>query len=533
MADDSVTLGITALVISVVALLASILQVFQQYLSTATDGYRRCTKRVMGAWSKATHRNFRWTELRFEVTFETPVLWLAPPTNPNGPLGNTKDRKIYNCDGSDTSYAEWNTEQPQVAAKAVHTTDDEVASWVLLLGAIQREERDSREWQKAQLPPPKDGGPKEPVYTICHQMQKKKRSWDFQGPSAKPFATTTLCHLVEMVSLLGMYWKQFDVQRGDVSAEGNGYLFSSSLIRGLGLYTYFSVTGPSVFAANRVIPCNEIKNLAFGFVPCILDRPLEVGNLARVKRTLATLSCDPLTIATWEKKKDRTYMFSTTFELVAMVANPFRIRHSLFRMLPNPTNDTWLGDVTKIDWVAAMTAFQPHLRTYLDSYELPTSPVGPDPHLLDISSQWQTMQQSWQYGVKAQNMPLEMRESIQNGLDISGVYFKTKESHEVAAVISSHFGHVLKATDILETSITTLGANSTHNFVKYYFDEIRPKVEVEGLDQTDAGKRERGAMWTSLMFRMICWSLLHDFDKSDVNIVASNLIGSRMPVFIG
>src|SRR5258706_12570387 len=88
----------TAFAVSVIALLASVLQVFQQYLSTATDGYRRCTKRVIGSWSKFTHRNFRWSELRFEVTFETPVLWLAPPQNPNGPLGNTTVRKICNCD---------------------------------------------------------------------------------------------------------------------------------------------------------------------------------------------------------------------------------------------------------------------------------------------------------------------------------------------------------------------------------------------------------------------------------------------------
>src|SRR5258706_15366121 len=100
MSDDQTSLALagTAFAVSLIALLASILQVFQQYLSTATDGYRRCTKRVMGSWSKATRRSFRWRELRFEVTFETPVLWLAPPSNPSGPLGNTKDRKIYNCD---------------------------------------------------------------------------------------------------------------------------------------------------------------------------------------------------------------------------------------------------------------------------------------------------------------------------------------------------------------------------------------------------------------------------------------------------
>lgn len=115
-----------------------------------------------------------------------------------------------------------------------------------LLTVIQREERDSREWEKAEKNkrPPRGQIPKEPIYTIAHQIQEKTRSWDFMpAGTAKPYATTALTHLVEIVGLLGMYWKAFDVATGDLTAEGNGCFFTSPLVSGLGWMTTFSITG--------------------------------------------------------------------------------------------------------------------------------------------------------------------------------------------------------------------------------------------------------------------------------------------------
>lgn len=39
-------------------------------------------------------------------------------------------------------------------------------------------------------------------------------------------------------------------------------------------------------------------------------------------------------------------------------------------------------------------------------------------------------------------------------------------------------------------------------------------------------------IWCTLVFRMICWLMLHDFSKSDQQISRSELLGSRMPVYI-
>lgn len=39
-------------------------------------------------------------------------------------------------------------------------------------------------------------------------------------------------------------------------------------------------------------------------------------------------------------------------------------------------------------------------------------------------------------------------------------------------------------------------------------------------------------VWCTLMLRMFCWLLLHDFHKKDVQIPKSELYGSRLPVYI-
>lgn len=90
-------LALTALIVSLIALVTTILQVLQQYLASATDGYRRCKHSVMGPWGLKTYRRFRWDELRFEVVFRAPVIFVALPDNTRGPI---PERAIQTIDGS-------------------------------------------------------------------------------------------------------------------------------------------------------------------------------------------------------------------------------------------------------------------------------------------------------------------------------------------------------------------------------------------------------------------------------------------------
>ena len=65
--------AILALIISLVALLATSGQLLQQYFATA-DGYRRCQPSVMGLWGHRTKLKWRWRQFRFETIYYVPSI---------------------------------------------------------------------------------------------------------------------------------------------------------------------------------------------------------------------------------------------------------------------------------------------------------------------------------------------------------------------------------------------------------------------------------------------------------------------------
>lgn len=330
--------GFTALVVSLVALLTTVLQVLQQYFSSA-EGYRRCAPSVMGLWAGGTHRKLRLQEFRIEVVFETPVIFLARPTNKRGPIAG---KEIHYIDGTEDSYKNTRVlnqtaqkEADEQATTRVHTADDEQASWVSLLSALQMNEQQSRVWDQEMRNkcPPRNGcGPiKDPEYLLAVGVQVKTRSWDFIPSSiTKPYATSAICHLVEMVAMLGLHWKVFDESVWNLRAEGNGYILTSTTVHGLGVMVVFATTGKSNFDKNRVIPCEEVKELAFGTVPNIFDdvaylnRETEAQSLALifgskddVATTLESLGCQAEALRRY--KKDHKHIFSGMHSSSSMI----------------------------------------------------------------------------------------------------------------------------------------------------------------------------------------------------------------------
>lgn len=323
------TLALSALIISLVALFTTVLQVLQQYYSSA-EGYRRCADSVMGLWSKGTHRKLRFQEFRIEVVFETPVIFTAHPENKRGPIHG---RAIYYIDGTEKSYNNTRVLGPQaqekVAAEAtarVHTADDERASWVTLLSTLQLKESVSRKWDleyRKKWPPrtrPCTIGL--PNYPLAVGLQSKTRSWDFIPSSiTKPYATSAMCHLVEMMAMLGLYWKAFDQSTWNLRAEGNGFILTSTTVHGLGVMVVFATTGKSTFEDRRVIPCEAIKDLPFGTVPNIFDNleylnkdkdtqsvELVFGTPEEVNNTLESLGCQADALRKYNK--DHKHIFS-------------------------------------------------------------------------------------------------------------------------------------------------------------------------------------------------------------------------------
>lgn len=324
--------GLVALIVAVIALLTTCLQVAQQYFSSA-EGYRRCAESVMGLWSGGTHRQLRIREFRVEVVFEVPVIFVAPPSNQRGPIMN---RPIHYIDGTPESYKNTKVRQPDDQKKKdretiqrIHTADDERASWVTLLSSLQTEELKSREWDNAtRLKKPTGDLIKSPEYELAVGVQVKTRSWDFVPASmTKPYATSAICHLVEMMAFLGMYWKVFDQILWNLRAEGNGFILTSTTVHGLGVMVVFTVTGQSEFKQDRVIPSNDVKALCFGTVPNIFEEreylekvdtesqslELKFGSQDDVDMTLESLGCKPLILERY--RKDHRHIFSGKFHL--------------------------------------------------------------------------------------------------------------------------------------------------------------------------------------------------------------------------
>lgn len=82
--DDNITLKLTivALATSVIAIALSTLQAVLAYLQfdNSEVGRRRCSSEVMGRlWAGKTTREFKWREWRYQVFFEVPVFYTAPP----------------------------------------------------------------------------------------------------------------------------------------------------------------------------------------------------------------------------------------------------------------------------------------------------------------------------------------------------------------------------------------------------------------------------------------------------------------------
>ncbi|KAM3071308.1 hypothetical protein ACMFMF_007779 [Clarireedia jacksonii] len=596
-------IGLVALLISLVALFTTTVQVLQQYFSSA-EGYRRCAESVMGLWAKGTHRRLRWSEFRVEVVFETPVIFVAPPTNLRGPILN---KPIHYLDGTSTSYKNTRVAEPQEqegpAAQAipranplqpigqqgagqqgtalqpinkqktdrpdtnqrVRTADDERASWVTLLSILQKKERTSRDWDKKQrLITPKGVAIGEPSYELAVGLQAKGRSWDFVPASiTRPYATTAICHLVEIAAMLGMYWKAFDQIQWNLRAEGNGFIVTSTTVHGLGVMITFGITGRSTFWDNRPIPTEAIKELSFGVVPNIFEEDkyldknpdsqsvsLKFGNEDDVDSTLESLGCPYEILKRY--RHDHKHIFSVSFELIGMLGKVFRQRGSSFRMIPNPTQDFWLKKVnSRASWkiIRLMEVFQYELGQLVKSEEfkqLVTSQgfdindPRPGPIAL-IIQQWVKIESIMkQTGCKDEwDLSIEAREAIHDVLDEKTKFFISGDmgQQDLLTVVVAHLDAVTKVLDNANSRLNSIvSGNKEKPLMEFYFQTIRPAVTQRDLKEERVSESEevkRTTIWVSLMFRMLCWLMLHDWARDDRCVVPTDLKGSRMPVFIG
>ncbi|KAK0640603.1 hypothetical protein B0T16DRAFT_393042 [Cercophora newfieldiana] len=373
--DDSdrseVILAAVALVVSLIALVGTVAQVLQQYYASAA-GFTNCGENVMGEWHKTSKRIFRPTELRFEVQFDAPVIFVCPPENTNGPV---KKVPITFVTGTEDSLRGTRTlapeeEKQRQPTNKVHTADNERATWVTLLSQLHTMESASREWQEEHYPgtvPTADmmlEGEKNPElrgHSLAVAIQAKTRSWDNMPVDVKkPYATTTICHLLEIAAMMGIYWKEWDRSKDRYRAEGNGFILTGTTVTDLGLMFTFQISGGSRFQENRVIPVDDVKELCCGSVSTIFrarsdvrrlgivnEDPrdlgmLQLGSMNEIAETMVLMNCNTITASYFRQKESKhTHLFPVPLELVGMLCKSLHIKKTPFRMLPNPTPYHW------------------------------------------------------------------------------------------------------------------------------------------------------------------------------------------------
>ena len=178
-----------------------------------------------------------------------------------------------------------------------------------------------------------------------------------------------------------------------------------------------------------------------------------------------------------------------------------------------------------------MKAYEDCLEKLIAPPLAPDTPHGPLVKL--ISEQVRKINKSW----TKKEGDIDVREEIHDALDRINEQFQDPKAFpqsEITSVLASHLQTILAAADDIQHVMNLYDADDVDGkLVPWYFDGVLPTVKNGDLFLDDDQKSKRGVIWLGLIFRMICWFSLHDFDKHDVNRMPADMKGSRMPVFIG
>ncbi|KAF5679804.1 modin [Fusarium heterosporum] len=548
-----------------------------------------CGESVMGRWHQSRTTIWLPKEFRTEVQFEVPVIFISRPGATKGPV---PEAQVYSIDGTRKSLDDtWTDLEPPPAsttAKSGRVVKNERATWLTLLSSLQKMENESQNWTRQQIMGlrPRPASASAILTSIAGKhslgiaLQREKKSWDDMPASInRPYATTTMSHLVEMLAMLGIYWRDFNSTYHMYQAEGNGFIVKGHKISGFGIMFYFQALEKPVFQANRPIPTQAITRLAFGQLPMIFspdfprdpfdeqlhDSPIvRVGSRTDIADTLASFGCDRKSANYFLRDGAVTsHIFPIIFELIGMVGQIFHIKDLCFRYIPNPCYCVWSArDFSLPKLLAAYLKYiqedpdmaRRQLPIPVQTLLSPKTSIHPqDGTHLDYS--WQTQ---------------DLLHSVIEDLDdVLKPYFTTRSdtplSHLGQDILGVHFQEVLSQMNSKPSPSSTMvafprfeGLNTGDKedlLMETYFQQILPAVlrsvstTFFSLKTSDSefrvvkGEAAQAAeyaayvlaskeVWCTLVLRMICWLILHDFHPDDIQITKGGVLGSRLPVYV-
>jgi hypothetical protein len=205
-------------------------------------------------------------------------------------------------------------------------------------------------------------------------------------------------------------------------------------------------------------------------------------------------------------------------------------------MLPNPTMDPWVKKPRPggpSHWKIGNL-----LRVFENKVKGLSKKTGITDSTKIINRCWESLVLSELDEFK---LPLIKRELFHDTVDEMTQHLLSLKQSEVLSVLVWHIERVAAHLEDQKSPINTISFTSMDSaevLMNYYFDIIRPEViscksdgDIKMLSDTE--KEQRNGIWLALMFRMLCWLMLHDFDSTHINLVDSDLKGSRMPIYIG
>jgi len=237
-----------------------------------------------------------------------------------------------------------------------------------------------------------------------------------------------------------------------------------------------------------------------------------------------------------------------------MLGKTFRLRQSMFRRIPNPTQDIWPQEY--LFPLVLLDEFQKNLNGIQDEYILLDCV-----ELQKISQASQRIlhaaDPSITAGASLMSININVLEAVHDAINIATEILSTWTDSTILFMVGQHVTHVLAALHDPLSELNTMRkprkvvnpskvGKPRRRMVKLYLETILPEVSKTCKNsaakikraEVDAGvptcpESDGNVLWCILLFRMICWLTLHDFDPEDVQIVPYSLRHSQVPVYIG
>lgn len=231
-----------------------------------------------------------------------------------------------------------------------------------------------------------------------------------------------------------------------------------------------------------------------------------------------------------------------------MLGETFRLRNSGFRRVPNPTKDSWPQEY--LFPLVFLDSFVNNLDSVRSKYQL------------SDRSELQTISRECEKILQAANpslmsIDIDVLEAVHDAIDEATELLSFWTDSAILFVVGEHVTHVVDALHDPFSELNSMRkpkkvvspskvGKPRRRMIKLYLETILPKIYKMSTSsphkikraELDAGVRicsesDGIVLWCILLFRMICWLTLHDFDPEDIQMIPSSLRHSRVPVYIG